>query len=193
MLPLLLFPLPAGWLCVSSGFILLGMRSCPGLFPQLCAMTLTGVKMATSFKDWVPVADFLMLFYLGFGMILDGFCVIPSSEELTGGAQREAVTPNEWRFAEWERSVPHVFPECLLILSWACSHLQWKGLSTQAPSILPSWHLLVWFILGHCKTNITKLIIMQGAALRAFRCPGQPCLEERCLCLLRASKSCQTL
>lgn len=86
----------------------------------------------------MPVADFVMLFYLDFGMILDGFCVIPSSDELTGGAQREAVTPNEWRFAEWERSVPHVFPECLLILSWACSHLPWKGLSTQAPSILPS-------------------------------------------------------
>lgn len=86
----------------------------------------------------MPVADFLMLFYLDFGMILDGFCVIPSADELTGGAQREAVTPNDWRFAEWERSVPHVFPECLLILSWACSHLPWKGLSTQAPSVLPS-------------------------------------------------------
>lgn len=29
-------------------------------------------------------ADFLMLIYLDFGMILDGFCVIPSADELTG-------------------------------------------------------------------------------------------------------------
>lgn len=104
MLPLLLFPLPAGWLCLSCGFILLGMQSCPGLFPQLCAKTLTSVKMVTSLEDWMLAADFLMLIYLDFGMILDGFCVIPSADGLTGGVQREAVIPKDWRFAEWERN-----------------------------------------------------------------------------------------
>lgn len=49
-----------------------------------------------------------MLIYFDFGMILDGFCVIPSADGLTGGAQREPVTPKDWRFAVWERSVPHV-------------------------------------------------------------------------------------
>lgn len=49
-------------------------------------------------------ADFLMVIYLDFDMILDGFSMIPSADELTGGAQREAVTPKDWRFAEWERS-----------------------------------------------------------------------------------------
>lgn len=177
MLPLLLFPLPAGWLSVSSGFILLGMQSCPGLFVQLCAVTLTSVKMVTSLQDWMPAADFLMLIYWDFGMISDGFCMILSADKITGAAQKEAVSPKNWRFSEWDRSVPHVCPDCLLILWWACSHLPWEGLSTQAPSILLPWHLLVWFILGHCKTNLTKLIIMQGAVLRAFRCPGQSCLE----------------
>lgn len=56
----------------------------------------------------MPAADFLMLIYFDFGMILDGFCVIPSADGLTGGAQREPVTPKDWRFAVWERSVPHV-------------------------------------------------------------------------------------
>jgi len=143
MLPLLLFLLPAGWLCTSSGFVLLGMQSCPGLFPQLCAVTLTSVKVVTSLQEWTPAADFLMLIYLDFLVILDGFCVIQVADELTGGAQRHAATPNDWRFAEWERSAQHVFPDCFLILPWACSHLPWKGLSTQASSILLSWHLLV--------------------------------------------------
>lgn len=70
MLPLLLFLLPAGQLCVSSGFILLGMQSCPGLFPQLCALTLTSVKVVTSLQERMPVASFLMLIYLDFLMIL---------------------------------------------------------------------------------------------------------------------------
>ena len=71
----------------------------------------------------MPAANFLMLIYLDFLMILDGFCVIQSAAELTGGAQRQAVTLNDWRFAEWERSALHVFPDCLLILPQACSHL----------------------------------------------------------------------
>lgn len=99
---------------MSSGFILVGMQSCPGLFPQLCAMTLTSVKMVTSLQERTPAANFLMLIYLDFRMILDGFCVIQIADELTGGAQRQTVTPKDQRFAEWERSAPHVFPDRLL-------------------------------------------------------------------------------
>lgn len=140
MLPLLLFLLPAGQLCVSSGFILLGMQSCPGIFPQLCALTLTSVKVVTSLQEWMPVANFLMLIYLDFLMIL---WVIQIADELTGGAQRQAVPPNDWRFVEWERSALRVFSDCLLVLPQACSHLPQKRLSVQAPSTLLPWHLLV--------------------------------------------------
>lgn len=69
-----------------SGFILVGMQSCPGLFPQLCAMTLTSVKVVTSLQEGMPAANFLMLIYLDFLMVLDGFCMIQIADELTGGA-----------------------------------------------------------------------------------------------------------
>lgn len=57
-------------------------------------------------------------------MILDGFCVIQSPDELSGGAQRQAVTPNDWDLQSGREVPLIVFPDCLCILPRVCSHLQ---------------------------------------------------------------------
>jgi len=56
----------------------------------------------------MPVANFLMLIYLDFLRIS---CMIQIADELTGGAQRQAVAPNDWSFVERERSAL-----CVLLL-----------------------------------------------------------------------------
>lgn len=52
----------------------------------------------------MPAADFLMLIYLDFGMILDGFCVIPSAEE----EPREKQLPLRTRDLQSGREVSHM-------------------------------------------------------------------------------------
>lgn len=45
----------------------------------------------------MSVVNFLILIYLDFLRIS---CVIQIADELTGGAQRQAVAPNDWSFVE---------------------------------------------------------------------------------------------